>query len=33
MPNTDEPCLTLDEAYPAAYHFVLQYYSRQRSPQ
>jgi hypothetical protein len=26
----DEPLLTVDEAYRAAYHFVSQYYARER---
>jgi hypothetical protein len=30
MPESDEPLLTVDEAYRAAYRFVAQYYARER---
>jgi len=29
MPAADEPLLTLDEAYRAAFHFINQYYERE----
>jgi hypothetical protein len=30
MTNDEEPLLTLEEAYRAAYYFVMQYYGRER---
>jgi hypothetical protein len=30
MPELEEPLLTVDEAYRAAFHFINRYYARER---